>query len=375
MARRPPTKSISALEAVRPFRWRIGLTYTLTFLEDLLELSYPWATGVAIDGLLADDLWRTAPIIVAWTLRSCIGLFRQMYDTRLYTSVYNTIVEDTILRQRQAGIKASHVAARSAMSRDFVTFFEKDVPVVVASMIGIVGSAAILFYYDLVIGGLVALLFIPVIIVNRIFGRVSLRLNEGLNSQLEQEVNAIDKAQPEPIRHHFEQVRCWRVRLSDAEAYNWTFIEILSILVFVAVLVRATYLEVETGRDLCHPGLCLAAHGESRQRAPDRPQLTRLHDIASASKPAPPVEAIGAESRRPMRRRRGDPDVTADHVAGPKRISLTCRDTSPGRRMQGGKWGLFGPSGNRCGSRQSPPLRVYGRPSRPGTGMSRRWPS
>jgi hypothetical protein len=86
---------------VRPFRWRIGLTYALTFLEDLLELSYPWATGVAIDGLLADDLWRTAPIIVAWTLRSCIGLFRQMYDTRLYTSVYNTIVEDTILRQRR----------------------------------------------------------------------------------------------------------------------------------------------------------------------------------------------------------------------------------------------------------------------------------
>jgi len=27
--------------------------------------------------LLADDLWQTAPIIIAWILRSCIGLFRQ----------------------------------------------------------------------------------------------------------------------------------------------------------------------------------------------------------------------------------------------------------------------------------------------------------
>lgn len=295
MARRPTVKSISALEAVRPFRWRIALTYTLTLLEDLLELSYPWATGVAIDGLLADDLWKTAPIIIAWTVRSCIGLFRQMYDTRLYTSVYNTIVEDTILRQRKAGIKASSVAARSAMSRDFVTFFEKDVPVVVTSIIGIVGSTAILFYYDLIIGGLVTLLFVPVILVNRVFVRVSLKLNEGLNSQLEQEVQAIDKAEPETIRHHFEQVKCWRVRLSDAEAYNWTFIEILSILVFVAVLVRATYLEVETG-EIFAILVYVWRLMENLDNVPQIvQQLTRLHDIRKRIEAGASVEAIGAE--------------------------------------------------------------------------------
>ena len=49
-----------------------------------------------------------------------------MYDTRLYTEVYNTIVIDTVLRQRQSGIEPTKVAARSAMSREFVTFFEKD---------------------------------------------------------------------------------------------------------------------------------------------------------------------------------------------------------------------------------------------------------
>lgn len=295
MARRTKVKSISALEAVRPYRWRIALTYTLTFLEDVLELSYPWATGVAIDGLLADDLWRTAAIIVAWTVRSCIGLFRQMYDTRLYTSVYNTIVEDTILRQRKAGIEASSVAARSAMSRDFVTFFEKDVPVVVTSIIGIVGSTAILFYYDLGIGGLVALLFVPVILVNRVFVRVSMRLNEGLNNQLEQEVQAIDKAEPEAIRHHFEQVKCWRVKLSDAEAYNWTFIEILSILVFVAVLVRATYLEVETG-EIFAILVYVWRLMENLDNVPQIvQQLTRLHDIRKRIEAGASVEAIGAE--------------------------------------------------------------------------------
>ncbi len=298
MARRPKVKSISALDAVQPFRWRIGLTYALTFLEDLLELAYPWATGLAIDGLLADDLWKTLPIILAWSIRSGIGLFRQMYDTRLYTEIYNAIAQETILRQRAAGFKATTVAARSAMSRDFVTFFEKDVPVVVTSIIGIVGSAAILYWYDLLIGAVVSSLFVPVYLVNRIYVRHTLRLNEGLNTQLEQEVQAIEKAEAELIRDHFTKVRHWRVKLSDAEAYNWTFIEVISIVVFVAILVRATYLEPDPGEIFA----ILTYVWRLMENLDNVPQilqqLTRLQDIRKRIEAGASVEAIGAEVER-----------------------------------------------------------------------------
>jgi ABC-type multidrug transport system fused ATPase/permease subunit len=296
MARRPRVSSISALEAVRPFRWRISLTYILTFLEDLLELSYPWATGLAIDGLLAQDYTMMAPIVIAWTFRSAIGLFRQMYDTRLYTDVYNSVVTETILRQRGAGIKATSVAARSAMSREFVTFFEKDVPVVVTSIIGIAGSAIILFYYDLVIGAVTAALFVPVYLVNRGYMRRSLMLNEGLNNQLEHEVQVIDNAKREEVQHHFEQVRCWRVKLSDAEAYNWTFIEVLSIFVFIIVLVRATYLpNTETG-DVFAILVYVWRFMENLDNVPQIvQQVTRLQDIAKRIEAGASIEAVGAE--------------------------------------------------------------------------------
>lgn len=51
------------------------------------------------------------------------------------------------------------VAARSAMSREFVTFLEKDVAVLVTSVIGIVASVAILLWYDVPIGALTASIF------------------------------------------------------------------------------------------------------------------------------------------------------------------------------------------------------------------------
>ena len=293
---RPRANSVSALEALRPFRWRISLTYGLTFIEDLLELSYPWATGVAIDGLLDQNFTMAAPIIVAWILRSAIGCFRQMYDTRLYTDVYNTIVTETIMRQRGAGILATSVAARSAMSRDFVTFFEKEVPVVVTSVIGILGSVIILFYYDLVIGAVTATLFLPVILLNRGYMRRSRRYNEELNNQLEREVQVIEKVDEGAIRHHFNQVRCWRIRLSDAEAVNWTAIEVMSILVFIVVLVRATYLpNTETG-DIFAILVYVWRLMENLDNVPQIvQQITRLQDIGKRIEAGASIEAVGAE--------------------------------------------------------------------------------
>jgi ABC-type multidrug transport system fused ATPase/permease subunit len=240
MADEPRTRSV--LETIRPFRWRIAFTYALTVTEDLLELSYPWATGLAINGLLAQDYRMIAPVMIAWVLHTAIGCGRQMYDTRLYTTVYNTIVIDTVLRQRQAGIEPTKVAARSAMSREFVTFFEKDMPVVLNTLVTIVGSAAILFWYDVIIGAICALLFIPVAILNRRYMKRSLMLNEGLNNQLEHEVRIVDAAKESEVAQHFTEVRSWRVKLSDADAFNWTAIEGLSILVFLLVLIRVAYM-------------------------------------------------------------------------------------------------------------------------------------
>jgi ABC-type multidrug transport system fused ATPase/permease subunit len=83
---------------------------------------------------------------------------------------------------------------------------------------------------------------IPVAIINRSYMRRSLMLNEGLNNVLEHEVQVIEAAQEGAVTRHFAEVRAWRVKLSDADALNWTAIEGLSILVFLLVLLRVTYM-------------------------------------------------------------------------------------------------------------------------------------
>ena len=294
-----PVKVRSAAEAIRPFRRRISLTYALTVIEDLLELSYPWATGLAINGLLAHDYKMAVPVMIAWMLHTAVGSGRQMYDTRLYTEVYNAIVVDTVLRQRQVGIEPTAVAARSTMSREFVTFFEKDMPVVINAVVGIVGSAAILFYYDLVIGAVVTLLFVPVAAINRNYMRLSLTLNASLNNQLEQEVKVIDGAQPQAVMGHFAEVRAWRIKLSDADARNWTVIEVLSMLVFVLVLLRVAYLPNPEAGTIFAMFFYVWRLMEKLDLSPQIvQQLMRLQDIRRRIEAGMPVEAIGAEIER-----------------------------------------------------------------------------
>jgi ABC-type multidrug transport system fused ATPase/permease subunit len=303
-----PIPSKSVLETIKPFRFRIALTYALTVLEDLLELSYPWATGLAINGLLAGDYRMIAPVMIAWVLHTAIGCGRQMYDTRLYTTVYNAIVVDTVMRQRQAGIEPTKVAARAAMSREFVTFFEKDMPVLINTLVSIVGSAAILFWYDLPIGAICALLFIPVAILNRRYMRRSLMLNEGLNNQLEHEVRIVDAAREGDVGHHFAEVRSWRVKLSDADAFNWTAIEVLSIIVFVLVLVRVATMP---GADVGTIFAIFVYVWRLMEKLDMMPQivqqLMRLKDIRRRIEAGASPEAIGEEIERTAPEKSGPP--------------------------------------------------------------------
>ena len=302
------SRARSVTETIRPFRWRIAFTYALTVIEDLLELSYPWATGLAINGLLAQDYRMIAPVMIAWVLHTAIGCGRQMYDTRLYTEVYNTVVVDTVLRQRQSGIEHTKVAARSAMSREFVTFFEKDMPVVLNTLVSIVGSAAVLFYYDLVIGAIAALLFIPVAIINRSYMRRSLMLNEGLNNQLEHEVRVVEAAQEGAVTSHFAEVRAWRVKLSDADALNWTAIELLSILVFLLVLLRVTYMpNVDVGTIFAIFVYVWRLMEKLDLMPQIVQQLMRLKDIRRRIEAGAPIEAIGEQIQRTGTDKSGPP--------------------------------------------------------------------
>ena len=231
------------VEVFRAERWRIALTYGVTLLENLFHLLYPWTIGLAIDGLLAGQGVRVlVPLVAIWSAHILVGAARQVYDTWVFARVHAAIATATIARQRVAGIDTTEIAARSVMSRELVDFFEREVPTLMTSALGLLGGIAMLFWYDRLVGLVVTLWMVPVLVIYAVMGRRAHRLNRDLNDETEREVDLIERRRFAPLASHFRRRGRLRVRLSNAEATSWSLVELFSIAAVVLVLLRMTSL-------------------------------------------------------------------------------------------------------------------------------------
>jgi ABC-type multidrug transport system fused ATPase/permease subunit len=245
----PPSKSTSPLPAIFwNYRGRIFATYIVTFLENLFELLYPSVTGLAVNGLLKhnyDGLWL---LLGVWLIHAATGVSRQCYDTRVFTTIYTDLATRTVLEQGRLGMSTSQIVARSSLSREFVTFFERDIPSTVNSVFGLLGALMLLLFYDGWSAALCLMLLVPLALLNRSYARRTLVLNKRLNDQLEREVSILSRRPAGRVLGHYRLLARWRIRLSDAEAANWGTMELFSIALAAAVIVRVASLpSIEPG--------------------------------------------------------------------------------------------------------------------------------
>ena len=114
-------------------------------------------------------------------------------------------------------------------------------------------------------------------------------------------------------------------------------------------------------------GACeIIVHGACAARALPVPSLlsSPRHRLAGAACAPCPTRARHLPKAMP---RTAQVARSKAHATYPKRYSVTCRYTAPGRRITPGKCGRLGLSGKCWGSRQRPEFGPYGTPSRPGT--------
>jgi ABC-type multidrug transport system fused ATPase/permease subunit len=225
------------------YRRSILLTYTVTLLENLFELFYPSLTGVAVNGLLKHDFIGLGLLLGVWFVHTVTGVFRQRYDTRVFTSIYTDLATRTIADQEKMGVSTSQIVARSSLSREFVTFFERDIPATVNSVFGLLGALVLLLFYDAWSAAFCLMLLIPLALLNRSYSKRTLTLNRGLNDQLEREVTMLTRRKPARVLGHYRLLARWRIRLSDAEAMNWGVMELFSIGLSAAVIIRVASLK------------------------------------------------------------------------------------------------------------------------------------
>lgn len=237
---RKPGLSVRSIFAAN--RWPITVTYILFNLENVLRMAQPLVLGWAINDLLSGHMTGFWWLIVQHVSHAAIGTARQAYDTRVFGRITADIASDLVERQRQQRVEVSRIAARSVLSREYVEFFERYMPLVIRSAYSVIGAVLMLGFYDVWLVPLCVGLFAPAAWINTRYARKTRRLSRSLHDQMEGEVDVIRDGSPEDVRQHFDELARSRVRLSDAEAVNFGTMEL-----FVMALIAATLLRFSNG--------------------------------------------------------------------------------------------------------------------------------
>ncbi len=226
------------IDLARTHRWTLGRAYGLTALAHGSGQLYPLITAFAINGVLVGDFRPIVALGLWHLLMMGLEVAAKMYDTRVFTTIYADMAEDFVVRAHAEGQIPSVIAGRAILSREYVDFFEKDVPGAMQAMIGLGIAMAVLVSLDWVVGAACLVLILPLTFINLALGRRAVVLNRGLNDRLEAEVSLIGRGRATTVRRHFQALGRWRIRLSDSEARAFGLMELSVIVLIGAALWR-----------------------------------------------------------------------------------------------------------------------------------------
>jgi len=233
-----PVDAAQTASLLRQHVGGITLTYLLTLAENVVRLAYPLVIGMTIDALLKGQTWWVLAVVGVWLLHLLIGLTRHLYDTHVFTRTYSDLVQRTVAAQRQAQVPPEVIAARVALSREVVEFFEFGVPALATAGIGLVGSAFMLVLHDAVIGAMLCAVLLPVLGIFLWFGNRSLRLHHLLNNQMEREIGVVTRRPLHSVALHLQRLRAWRLRISVGEATTFGVVNLCSLALCAGLLLR-----------------------------------------------------------------------------------------------------------------------------------------
>jgi ABC-type multidrug transport system fused ATPase/permease subunit len=220
-------------------RNQLVLTYVLFSLEMMGTLLRPFFLGEAVNDLMKGSYRGIIVLSAVHVLWLVIGTIRHRYDTRTYSAIYTSLVT-RFLSRRFGQSEVSKLSAHSTLAREFVDFLEYDLVYVIEAAYNLLGSLILLCFYDTSVVLACLAILLPVMVISFVYGKKMTRLNRVKNDELEKQVDIISTGNIHTIRHHYNNLRKWQIKISDQEAWNFGIMEIMVIVVIGISLLVST---------------------------------------------------------------------------------------------------------------------------------------
>lgn len=231
--------AFSQVELFRLHRLKFLITYSFTITENVISLSIPYFTGLAINDALEGRFLGLIYYAGLWTVHGLTHVVRQTYNIRTFSKIYRDVAVNVVRDQKDRGIETSKIIARSGLSREFVDFFERNVPDIINTLFKSLGALGMLIMFDWGIVVFCIILLLPLYVINKRYAKKSLDLNSGINDQYEKEVGVLTRNDPADVWDHYNALRNWRIKIIDTQVINWATMELFIIIIACMIIIRA----------------------------------------------------------------------------------------------------------------------------------------
>lgn len=143
---------MSKLKTMFKENWKpITFSYTLFFLDSALFTIYPKVLGNTIDHLVLKDYNYVWYLIITFTFTMFFSFVSRIYDTKVFTSIYRRFASIETSKQIDSGVESTKINGRLTLMNSIVRFFERDMLVMIQTIVTLVGCIYFLLMVSSVI--------------------------------------------------------------------------------------------------------------------------------------------------------------------------------------------------------------------------------
>ena len=224
-------------EIFRQYKQELTWIYMFMLLTELSIISTPFLLGKSIDGLINGSWFWLVFLGMSYFLSNFFNYKRMVYDTKVYTKIYNNIVFKFLKKE---DVDTSTKIARTDMAHEIVGVLEGYVHYYIATIVTIIGSIGFIYSENWKVGMLISFAFILIlgsvcILYSKIKQAITLR-----NTHFEKKGESIHGGYETSVSF-FNRRRKLEIFESTLQGKNWFLVgAIKNLFLFLSIILLVT---------------------------------------------------------------------------------------------------------------------------------------
>lgn len=199
--------------------WKsIMFSYSLFMINSVLIVMYPKILGNAIDHLIAKDYAYIWYLVLTFVGIMFFGYISRIYDTKVFSGIYRRFASIETNKQLDNDIETTKINGRLTLMHYIVQFFERDMLLVVQTIIGLVGAIYFLAMVSLPIVGFLVITTVLILGATAYYSPRIAKITSQSNDLSEEQTDVISTRNISAINNLLKRSQSLSLKMSSIDA-------------------------------------------------------------------------------------------------------------------------------------------------------------